>query len=76
MPIASGFSFAFGLLLGMILTACIVKLRMKASLLTNQDQKPVSVAQVPVYEELAGDQEHTSPGCKVVDNVAYSPVCN
>ena len=60
----------------MILTACIVKLRMKASSLTNQDQKQVSMAQVPVYEELAGDQEHTSPGCKVVSNVAYGPVCN
>jgi hypothetical protein len=65
--IVSGFSFTLGLLLGVILTMCIVKLqarRRKASYLTNQDQRKVSAVQIPVYEELAGDwaRENTSPG--------------
>ena len=43
-----------------------------------EDQKLVPV-HMPVYEELCmqtADLEHTSPGCKVVDNVAYGPMCN
>ena len=45
-----------------------------------QDQKHMpDPVQMPVYEELCvqvADLEHTSPGCKVVDNVAYGPMCN
>ena len=82
LPVASGSSFGFGLLLGIMFTVCTMKLqaRRKTSSLDaqNQIQVPVHV-QVPVYEELcvqAADMEHSSPGCKVMNNVAYGPICN
>ena len=64
----------------MLLTVCIMKLqaRKKALSLTTQDQRQMAL-QPPVYEELCvqvAALEHTSPGCKVMDNVAYGPVCN
>ena len=56
---------------------CIVRLQLRRKTLSStQDQKHAPV-QMPVYEELcvqAADLEHTSVGCKVVDNVAYGPV--
>ena len=82
LPTASGFSFVFGLLLGVMLTVCIMKqqARKKVLLPAAQDQKHMpDPVQMPVYEELCvqvADLEHTSPGCKVVDNVAYGPICN
>ena len=82
LPAALGLSFGFGLLLGIMFTVCVMKLqaRRKSSSFDTRNQKQVPVhVQVPVYEELcvqAADMEHSSPGCKVVDNVAYGPMCN
>ena len=82
LPTASGFSFVFGLLLGVMLTVCIMKLQTRRKILSPttaaEDHKHAPV-QMPLYEELcvhAADLEHASPGCKVVDNVAYGPMCN
>lgn len=83
LPIASAIMFVLGLLLGIILMVCIMKLQTRRKTLSptataTEDQKHASV-QMPVYEELcvqAADLEHTSLGCKVVDNVAYGPMCN
>ena len=82
LPAALGLSFGFGLLLGIMFTVCMMKLqaRRKASSLDARNQKQVPVhVQVPVYEELcvqAAALEHSSPGCKVMENVAYGPICN
>ena len=79
LPTASGFSFVFGLLLGVILTVCIMKLQARRKALSVAEVQKHAPVQMPLYEELCiqlADLEHTSPGCKVVDNVAYGPMCN
>ena len=75
--ITSAITFVLGLLLGIILTLCIMKLHAKSKVIrpATQDQKRVNTQ--PIYEEVCtqiAEKEHTSPGCKVVDNVAYGPV--
>lgn len=67
LSIIASFTFIFGLLLGVLLTKCIMKLQ------TRKKSVPQPVLHMPVYEEVPTQMamDHAPVNCELEDNVAY-----
>ena len=71
--ITAVFTFMFGLLVGVLLTKCVMKLQATSKSVPQVAHNPT---QMPIYEEVPVQTaaSHVSINCKVEDNVAYGPI--